>query len=63
MYVGKLEQLLTLLLWGAMLSNRYNIYIHDKITALDVPSLPAVAKQNMILEFKKQEPLQEFFDF
>jgi EmrB/QacA subfamily drug resistance transporter len=38
---------------GAMLSNRYNIYIHDKITPLNVPGLPAVAKQNMISGIQK----------
>lgn len=38
---------------GAMLSNRYNIYIHDKITTLNVPGLPEVAKENMISGIQK----------
>ncbi|TQR46400.1 MFS transporter [Paenibacillus popilliae] len=36
---------------GAMLSNRYNIYLHDKITALN--DLPAVAKENIITGVQK----------
>ena len=38
---------------GAMLTNRYNIYIHNKISALNVPGLPAVAKQNIITGIQK----------
>lgn len=33
---------------GAMLSNRYNVYVHDKITALQVQGLPAAAKHSII---------------
>lgn len=42
---------------GAMLSNRYNMLIHEKIGALNVPHLPASAEHGMIQGIQKAGPI------
>lgn len=38
---------------GATLTKRYNSYIHDQITNLSMPGIPAIAKQHMITGIQK----------
>lgn len=38
---------------GALLTNRFNIYIHDKITSLSVPGLSSVSKHDIITGTQK----------